>query len=83
MATLDTVKKAAEAQGLAVTKDLHWGQVRIMTSRGATLVVCGIDAAPSWIAGYAAGHVSVQACPNPACRGGFVGGDDPHACGQC
>lgn len=22
-------------------------------------------------------------CPNPACRGGFVGGEDPHPCGQC
>jgi hypothetical protein len=22
-------------------------------------------------------------CPNPACKGGFVGGDDPHACGEC
>ena len=23
------------------------------------------------------------ACRNPECRGGFVGGEDPHACGDC
>lgn len=34
-------------------------------------------------AGHDVSLPPARSCPNPECRGGFVGGEDPHACGQC